>query len=248
MKAFYTSLLFVSLGVFSFVGCHDTEAKGLFKNSPSTAVTLLYDNTNVMGAKPNITEILELFNFNNEDIYNGYSLQIRLLSTINLTNVSKISIQAQNKLTGEQLKRVADIKQFRSKIANLISEIGKEKIQDEGSSVIYRTLAEELNNLAENKSEEKTVVVYSDMTENSADGNFYQTESIKELKSNPQAVIKRLQQTQPLKNLHGIKVYVVFKPRSYSEEQRFSAIMNMYRIMLEAKGATVKVAANLITE
>lgn len=248
MKNTIFYLFILALGVGMFFGCNDSEASGLFKGPPSKAVTLLYDNTNTMLAKPTAQEITRLFAFSNEDIYNGYSLRIRRLSTVNLTEVSDQVVLAEPMLTAEQLKRVALIKHFRKGIIQSIDSLTKEKEKDEGSSVIYRTIAQELNHLAQGKTSLKIALIYSDLTENSSDANFYSKSIITELKTKPQKVIDRLQQTEPLRDLKDVKVYIVFRPKTYAEEARFNVIVSMYKMMLEAKGAQVIIGANLVTE
>lgn len=248
MKKQIMFCILFALGAGMFLGCNDSEASGLFKGPPSKAVTLLFDNTSPMLAKPTAQEITRLYAFSNNDIYNGYSLRVRRLSTVNLTEVSDQTIPAEPMLTAEQLKRVALIKHFRKNIIATIDSLTKEKIRDEGSSVIYRTIAQELNHLAQGKTSLKIALIYSDLTENSSDANFYAKSSITELKTRPQKVIDRLQRAEPLHDLKGVKVYFVFRPKTYAEEERFNAIVSMYKMMLEAKGAQVIVGANLVTE
>lgn len=237
-------LILTTLGI--FVGCKRTEAKGFFKEPPSTATTLLFDNTEKMKAKPNEEEIVKIFDFKSEDVYNGYSLRVRRLSSINLTTVSNIELRSQNKFSGDERKRIALIKGFRKQVQAVIDSLSIEKVRDEGTSVIYRTLAQELNYLSKVNADKKICIIYSDMIENSLDANFYSPSALAELRRNSKVTIDRLQGIVPLGNLKGIQVYIVYQPKSYEQEVRFGEVIKMYRKMLEAKGATLTVGANLV--
>jgi hypothetical protein len=188
-----------------------------------------------------------MFGFKNDDLYNGYEFRMRQLGIVNLTSVFNLKEPAQSKLTGDEMRRVSKIRVFSKAIRTHIDSSSKEAIGREKHSVIYRTLVQELNHLAEIKADEKINIIYSDMLENSDDANFYSESGLSELKQNPRSVIERLQKKLPLKNLKGVKIYIVYSPKSYEAEQQFNYVISMYRTMLESKGAEVIVGANLIT-
>jgi hypothetical protein len=225
------------------IGCWHSEA-GLFSDPPSKKVVALYDNTDMFLARPT-RDIVSLFKLNNQDIYLGYDLRVRVLSSVNLTDAYEERVPAQNKLTGDEMRRIALIKAFRKNAYAKLDSVYKEKITPQQNSVLYRTIAQELNELAKSKAQTRVAVLYTDLQENSEDANFISLHGFAELKLNPQAVASRLQKVVPLSDLHGITLYIAFKPSSYEQELKFNAALAAYRIMLESKGATLIVTANI---
>jgi hypothetical protein len=212
----------------------------------ATQVVLLYDVTSPMSARPS-GEIMSLFAFGS-DLYRGYSMRIQELGPVHLTPVYEASVPPESRWMGDDRKRIAAIRKFRQETCVQIGRLGS-GTREEIHSVLYRTIAAQLNCLADARgpSDRSICVIYSDMLENSQDADFYSASAIAELKGNPQAVIDRLQEITPLHNLRGIAVYVVYEPKSYADEIHFDLVMAMYRRMLEEKGATVRTGANLIT-
>jgi hypothetical protein len=146
------------------------------------------------------------------------------------------------------LQRIGLIKNFKQQVRSSIDNLSQAKVTDEPYSVIYRTVADELNNLSQSKDQNRICIIYSDLIESSKDFWGYSPAGSAEVKNDPQAVINHLQKIEPLDSLQGIVIYVVFKPASYANELQFNSFMNMYRTMWEAKGAKVIVGANLITQ
>lgn len=224
--------------------CKHSEAFSFFQDPQSSAITLLLDNTDQLQVKPSGKEIAALFEFHNDDIYNGYSLRMRKLSAINLSDVYEKVILPQNVWTGDHLRRTAEIRAFRSQITTVVDTLAKENSKDEQTSVLYRTITEELNKLSALKSTVKTCVIYSDLRENSEDGNYYSLSTLTKMKLNPDATIKHLEGVAALSDLSGVTIHVVYKPKSYKDELAFDIIMGMYHKMWERHHATVIVSTS----
>jgi hypothetical protein len=228
-------------------GCRQAQALGLFKTPPTKAVTILYDVTDPMVSRPDPADVSKLFAISTADMYDGFSLRIRRITDVYLSPVYDTSIAPQNSLFGDDMRRIAAVKGFRKQASGFVESLSSEKVSDKDHSVIYRTIAEELNHLADMKADSKQCVIYSDLTEFSEDGDFYLPSTRALLKKDPQAISRQLQKIVPLHDLTGITVTIVYRP-TYADEQRFNDIYPMYKLMLEAKGATVNAEANLITQ
>lgn len=108
-------------------------------------------------------------------------------------------------------------------------------------SECYRAIVNELIFLSEYPSEQKTLLLFTDLREQSAVLNSY-SEDI----SDPIALARRLDSAYPkLPNLKGITVIIVFSPRDRNEDKAFGNMAEAYKILLNKKGATVSVQANL---
>jgi hypothetical protein len=228
--------------------CRRAAAFELLKDPPTHATTVLYDITDPMESRPDATSIVNRFGFDDKDKYDGFRLRIRRLSDVHLTAVYDTSLPAQNSLMGDDMKRVAAVKGFRKRALTLVDSLGREKIGDKRHSVLYRTIAEELNHLADVSASSKLCIIYSDLAENSGEANFYDPSTRAKLRQDPLAIARQLEKVVPLKDLKGIVVVVIYTPSSYEEEQRFNDIFPLYKMMLESKGASISAEANLTTQ
>lgn len=247
MKKTIISLTMLMLICIAFTGCKQADANGLFGIPPSTEITILYDVTEKMLARPN-ADIVKLFNFSNDNLYNGYEVRIQRISTVNLTPIFDAGIPPQNALLGDQMQRTGLVRSFMQQVQAHIDSLSQEKVIDEPYSVVYRTVTDELNNLSKSQAQTKICVLYSDMIENSSDFWGYSAAGKAEIRSSPQSVAAHLQKIEPLNNLKGIHIYVIYRPESYSSEIQADRFIDMYRIMWEGKGAVVSVGANLIPQ
>ncbi|MBS1595560.1 MAG: hypothetical protein JST90_14685 [Bacteroidetes bacterium] len=229
-------------------GCGSDGSANIFARQPSVHVTVLWDLTGPMSARPQGEEVLGLLGIRNDHLYCGYTYRMRSLSSVNLTDVFEASIPPENSLTGDDIRRVAAIRRFKKAVQGKIDSAARQKSSDEPYSVLYATIAQELNQLANHPAADtKTCLIYSDLTENSQDGNYYSASELARITAKPENVIAALNRKVPLSDLHGLTVYLVYRPRSNADERRFSAIASMYRSMLERRGATVIIGSNIIT-
>jgi hypothetical protein len=107
-------------------------------------------------------------------------------------------------------------------------------------SVCSQVILNELQYLAENKNDQTTLVIASDLRENS-DLNTYTLDSI-----NPKKIAEWLESINPnVPSLKDITVLFVFTSKNQEEDRAFYAIVQGYKVFLESKGATVKIQANL---
>jgi hypothetical protein len=113
--------------------------------------------------------------------------------------------------------------------------------QSLSNSECFRTIADELSFLSENNSNERILIIASDLMDKSDLLDCY-TANL----SNPEQIAKQLDQANLLpQNLTGINIIFLFNPRDRNEDQKFSLIVEAYKILLRAKGAEIKVQANL---
>lgn len=240
------AVLFIITGLAS---CGGPGTGGYFKTPPTQYLEILVDNTDQL-VRPASNDIIALYNFNNTDLYTGYYLRVQRLSAFNLTPITELSVPAQSKLEGNDMKRSRLIKVFRKNVRDLIDSINREKIIPQKNSVLYRSITQQLNHLGSlDSNSTKICLIFSDLMESSTDANYYGSDFVK-VKTNPQAMIDRLQKIEPLRDLHNIRIVVVFKPQSYAQELQFDPVYAMYKKTWEAKGASVSLSAssNLISQ
>lgn len=120
-----------------------------------------------------------------------------------------------------------------------------------GYSSVYVPVARELRKLAQSKSQERILVVYSDLIENNDFLTFLDTNKsrrlrqLRALNKNPKKFEKLLQEEMPLPNdLQGITVYIIHNPDT-ATERYFKPLLALYEKMLSKRGAVVISQANL---
>ena len=83
-------------------------------------------------------------------------------------------------------------------------------------------------------------MVYSDLMEND-EISFYDPKILALLHIHPDTIRQRLEKGVSLHSLAGIDVWLLYDPASFKENNNYMAIANMYKQMLEAKGAKVHI-------
>ena len=113
--------------------------------------------------------------------------------------------------------------------------------QSLSNSECYRAIAGELTFLAESKADERILIIASDLMEKSDLMDCY-TANL----TNSKQIASTLDQANLLpQNLTGITIILFFNPRDRKEDQTFSLMAEAYKILLQSKGAEIKVQANL---
>ncbi len=108
-------------------------------------------------------------------------------------------------------------------------------------SECYAGIAGELVLLSQSKANQKVLLVFSDLQENTPDGfSCYTIEGQELLFSNQDTVMQILQSQQQFpNNLKGITVYFIFQPRTRLEDRQYFIMVNIYKRFLETRGARV---------
>ncbi len=103
-------------------------------------------------------------------------------------------------------------------------------------SEVWETIAQSLENLAKEPGGEKCLLVFSDLQEMSLTGNAYKSFKTMTI----EAITKKLTYAHSIpKNINGITVVVVYQPVNREDDLRFNKVLNAYKTMLEAEGASV---------
>lgn len=227
-------------------GCALFES-GIFNKPPTKLVEVLYDDTDPLSVKPSAQDVISLFDLTNANKFDGLDLRIRKLSSVNLTDIYEQKLPAELPITGDDMRRVAAVKSFKASVNSKINAMSKEKALPQDYSVLYRTIAQELNHMASDevgKEGSKICLIYSDMEENSQDASFVSWKGYAQVVNDPRAVADKLEKVVPLNDLSGIDVRIIFKPKSHSQEIKFNYYMAVFRTILNRHSARLSVSAN----
>ncbi|MFA6924737.1 MAG: hypothetical protein WC223_10860 [Bacteroidales bacterium] len=235
-----TNLLISALAIlFVFAGCTTINFK------PQTnAVSVVVDLTDQFIAKPKPDEILSFLN-SGKNIWDGRIFNLRYITNVSYNPMFEKKIEEQNELLGNRYDRPKKVKQYNDEVKEIIiSSATKEDIGRDNSEVWF-SIATELNQLSQSGADKKVLLVYSDLMENSKRMSFYANDTWNLLKSNPIEIKEYFDSLVKLGDLKGVMVYFIYQPKNTTDDENFRIASQLYKSMLEAKGATVHISANI---
>jgi hypothetical protein len=75
--------------------------------------------------------------------------------------------------------------------------------------------------------------------------SLYSKNILQTIEQNPELIKGVFEKEEPLPNLSGITVYFIFQPKDTVQDYQFKVMSQMYKSILEEKGAIVNIKANL---
>lgn len=234
MKQYYIIAALAILAI-AGVGCAES-------GKTKTEISVMRDLTEAQIAAPDASEIMALYPGNtwDERIWRYQSI-----SDVSLNPATVFALAASgSRLLANSFERDKEAAAFEAKISTFLDTVSSDTVGRNNSSV-YIPVAIELNRLAESDADTRILVLYTDLMENTADISFYRPKTLATLKTAPEEIRKKFDATVELVDLSSVRVYIVFQPRSPAEDETFRLVSTFYKTLLESKGATVTVAANL---
>jgi hypothetical protein len=108
-------------------------------------------------------------------------------------------------------------------------------------SEIFRLVTNQLSRLSK-MTGSKTLLLFSDLKEHSSLYSVYNKRQLQILLKSPELVAKKFcEQVQLNQDLSGITIHVLYQPK-LEDDQVFTALVALYRVVFEAKGAVIKVS------
>lgn len=209
----------------------------------STVVSVLKDVTDSIRVKPEADKIIHYLGLS-DDKWGGAYFKLSTISDVSLTSPNKASINYENPWLSNELERMDKIEKFEAQISEIIEKSDSDLI-GKSQSLIYSKIAKELIELKPSPLQSRVLIVYSDLVENQKSISFYKDSDFDRLISEPESVKAQLEKLAPLPKLYGIKVIFVYQPVDTNDDERYTAISNIYKEILEEKGATVEIVANI---
>ncbi len=212
-------------------------------NSIEIEVTVMRDITDTQISQPNLADIVSLVNLDNSQ-WNGANVRFVDITDVSYNHTYQTSIIAENHWLGNEFDRENKIKNFHAKITQILVS-AEEETNGKNNSSVYIPIANELNRLSQSPAQKKIVLVYSDLMENTAELSFYNKSKFNLLKTNPDSILKYFDAQVPLRKLAGIKIYLIYQPANPETDKQYQIISGFYKKLLESKGATVEITANI---
>lgn len=204
-----------------------------------TEISVLGDITDSMLAQPKAEEILPLFG---TSLWNGRIFRYRNISDVDYNRARQISLESEQMWFSNSLMREKKVENFRKEAETILA--GAKDSSGRSHTSAYIPIAMELNLLAKSKAQKRILLVFSDLMENGTGISFYGKPEI--IKNHADSLMKYFEEVMPLEPLDGIAVYLIYEPQDNQDSERFRAVSEFYRTMLESKGAEVIIGANLV--
>lgn len=152
------------------------------------------------------------------------------------------TMEPENKLDDPQF-RSKNILAFFAEVRTTMTEFYStvDTTRSLSASEIFRNIASELTALSEMKKTHATTIVASDLRERSDLLDTYR----KTIPTASQIAATLNKDSLLPENLSGITVIFLFNPRDRIEDAAFSHMVDAYKLLLQPRGAQIKVQANL---
>ncbi len=247
MKKLITLLLFV-ISICFFYSC-STSSK---ENYLPKKLTVLVDITDPHMVRPMADALLQMYQFEkNKDIEASFRLCVITDKALNQTKDILLEDGAETKKINKRYDaqfREKRILGFYEKVRSAITEFTQFHNADTSlrHSECFKILANEIATLNEKKNSENTVVIFSDIQENSRIFSCYTKANKQLLEHNPEKVIEIFEKTKLLPDdLKDFKFFFVYEP--VNREQDFAyelMVKKIYMPLLEKRQAKVFIQTN----
>jgi hypothetical protein len=202
---------------------------------------VLIDQSDPLKITPNADEVTAQAGLK-EDMWQGIKVTIDYISDKDVNASKVVTLEKANRLSGNSELRAAQAIRFKKELRTALSCTGNESSLDH--SIIYRTIAKQVNSLSSSTATARVLLVYSDLMENS-DLSFYDRETLVLLRTHPERIKQQFEKSAMLRHLSGMEIWFLYEPASYMENSTYMSIANIYKQLLESKGATVHIEKTL---
>jgi len=206
-----------------------------------TSITVIGDQSDPLKIKPEANEICSLLDLKH-NIWQSISISITYISDKDVNTQKGVFLEKANRFTGNTQLRRAQVEHFKKELHTALSNSNNSGSLDH--SIIYRTVANQLNSLSASTASNRYLLLYSDLMEND-EISFYNPATLALLRTHPEAIRLQLEKDVALHDLSGIHIWLLYEPASFEANNTYMAVAKMYRQMLESKGATVHIANSL---
>lgn len=208
-----------------------------------TEIPVLVDITEAHISKPKPEEILALYGLDTNR-WNGAEFRFTSITDVDYNKIEQASLPPAEKWFANEFEREKQVGQFTEAVKRIILDAEKDSMGRKNTSA-YIPIARELNRLSKSKANRKILIAYSDLLENGMI-SLYGKEMLDSLENHPENLWLFFEKRMPLQQLNGIEVFLIYQPIDNQDSERFRMVSGFYQRMLESKGATVTIGANLI--
>lgn len=200
-------------------------------------MTIVIDQTDPMVLYPTAEAVTAPLGLNRNP-WQGVRVAVTYISDKDINQTSMVTLGRESAWSGNLAIRKAKVQHFIRQLHHCLT--GMKSANFCQHSIIYRTIARQVNMLAVSPASAKFLLVYSNLYEND-EVNFYDPQTFELIRNSPQSIQKRLEAATPIAALRGLQVWLLFNPASYKENNNYMVLAGFYQRLLQAHGATVHI-------
>lgn len=206
------------------------------------SLTALADRTDPHILSPKAEDIKTLIDLEHTPNM-AVDIAFQNLGNVDYSPVTRVSIPAYS-ILDNGLQRTSNIKRFYAKIDSLVL---RENIKDYDfhNSSILHPLIDHLNKLNHSGANKKQLLLYSDLMEFSDVFNSYDSRG--KLLNDPISVGKELRETLEVPDLQGVRLFLMYYPKTNEHNRLFRAWCEVYRELFKESGLTIEIGGNQIS-
>jgi hypothetical protein len=213
----------------------------LHKPKETIAISVLEDITDAHKATPDVSKIILMYGLK-DDEWRGAIFRYSNLTDVSLNATQEKILPEEFEFLSNEFQRAKELNEFTAQITEAVSH---KDTSGRSNSSVYLPLAREINTLQNMGATKKIILVYSDLMENESGMSMYEPKTFQKVFSNQESLIAYFNKKLPLADLHGITIYLVYQPKNPTADAQYQVVSSFYKVLLERKGATVLVKANI---
>jgi len=233
-----------AFAIFCLAGC-STNQKTSNKRM-SIAVSVMPDFTDKRLLWPTVGPILPMFDFKNNADAEAW-LHVRPITDkqYNTDYVVHIPPGSVSELTNtdDPQHRNRCVVSFYDSVRQVFEDVYKrfDTTKGYGNSEIFASICGELQWLQNTHATRKTLIIFSNLLENSGIISAYTSATA----TNVPAIIQKFIAANVLPDhLQGFRIFIVHASLTMSEDSKYAVMVSVYKQLLESRGAIVTVQAN----
>lgn len=229
--------LLIGIGIYFLIPIFKTQMNG-------SEVTVFIDKTDVQKEQLKVNDIVSLLDIDTH-IWQRNKVELQTLSNFQYNNVQENELPFAFFLVSNPKKRKKEIQQFKTELDSALQSI---YAIDSGRtrSSIYEPIVRTLNTVSHSKAHKTILIVQSDLQENTQTFSVYRESDYLLLQKHREQIIERFTKLLALQDIQGIVVYLIYQPKSDADNDRFILMANLFKEILEQKGAIVHIGSNVV--
>lgn len=226
--------------------CH----KGETTTEPTKNISAVIDITDNDAIFPESKSVIKLFGFDTvrggEAWFRISTVTDRLLNPAIEHHLPDSKETEKNNIQDDPNYRDKLIISFQAAIRKTIASFNSTNKKDTtlSNSECFATICNELQLMKKRGAKDNILLVYSNLYENSDFFNSYTKENIKIIMDSTEKVVNIFNETGLLPNsLNGYTIYFIYQPGSREGDKKYMAMVEVYKLLLEPRGAKIVVQA-----
>lgn len=208
-------------------------------------IVVIADVTDRMASTPTSGEIISQLGLK-DNPYQSVRITVTCISDRDINYIKVLTLDAENKWTGNQALRKAKISHLERQLAQCLNEV--KYAGPLPYSIVYRTISRQANQLAASGANRQLLLVYSDLYEKNEALNFYDPQTLARVRKDPDGIGRQLAATAPIRSLKDVQVWLIYNPATFAQNNGYMAIAGLYKRLLESRGATVHIGNKFIVQ